>query len=72
MIFTLKTRDTSSIFICLSLIVSAVSEPQAGVRQVIPDGGGAGPASHKINSGLWCSQASRVGGKEGEHMSDTS
>lgn len=31
--------------------------------QVIPDGGGGGPASHKINSGLWCWQDSRVGGQ---------
>lgn len=38
---------------------------------MIRDGGGAGPASHKINSGLWCWQASGLRGEEGEHMSDT-
>ena len=38
-------------------------EPKAGVRRVIPEGGGACPASDKIYSGLWCWQAGGVGGR---------
>lgn len=45
-----------------SLLSARHKQCRLNGSQVIPDGGGGGPSSHKINSGLWCWQDSRVGG----------